>query len=141
MIAYIDSSVLLRIILPQPGRLVEWPRLEGGVANAVVAVECHRTLHRYWLQGHFTESELASKRSETDSILKRLSPVELNDAILASASKPFPVILGSLDAIHLASAMTYRTAQPPDERPLLFATHDTQLARAARAMDFEVIGA
>lgn len=37
--------------------------------------------------------------------------------------------------------MTYRSAQPPDERPLLFATHDTQLARAARAMHFEVIGA
>jgi hypothetical protein len=37
--------------------------------------------------------------------------------------------------------MIYRSAQPSDERPILFATHDLALARAARAMHFEVIGA
>jgi predicted nucleic acid-binding protein len=141
VIAYIDASVLLRIVLPQPERLAEWPQLETGIANRLVSVECHRTLDRYWLQGHFTEAELEAKRAEIDAIMERLTPVALDDVLLNRASQPLPVILGTLDAIHLASALAYRAAQPPDERPLLFATHDSQLARAARAMNFEVIGA
>ncbi len=141
MIAYIDASVLLRIVLPQPARLAEWPQLEVGIANPLVRVECHRTLDRYWLQGHFTAAEVEAKRSEIDAILSRLRPIALDDLLLISASQPLPVILGTLDALHLASAIAYRTAQPSDERPLLFATHDSQLARAARAMNFEVLGA
>jgi hypothetical protein len=45
-----------------------------------------------------------------------------------------------LDALHLATAMLYRTTQSRDERPILFATHDVQLAKAAKAMLFDVIG-
>jgi hypothetical protein len=36
--------------------------------------------------------------------------------------------------------MLYRAGQPPDERPILFATHDVALAAAAKAMHFDVIG-
>ncbi len=37
--------------------------------------------------------------------------------------------------------MIYRAGQPVDERPIVFATHDVALAKAAAAMNFEVIGA
>ena len=37
--------------------------------------------------------------------------------------------------------MIFRGKQPEDERPILFATHDKQLARGARAMNFDVLGA
>ena len=60
--------------------------------------------------------------------------------ILRVAAQPFPTIIAALDAIHLATAMAYRAAHFVEERPLLFATHDHQLARAARAMNFEVVG-
>jgi hypothetical protein len=45
-------------------------------------------------------------------------------------------VLGSLDAVHLASALLIR----PDIPDLAFATHDVELGTAARAMDFEVLG-
>ena len=141
MIAYIDSSVILRMVLPEGPRLREWPQLEGGVASPLVTVECHRTLDRYWLQGRLDAEELVAKSREAMAILKRLEPVPLDEFALHKAAQPFPAIIATLDALHLASALLYRAAQPPDERPIVFATHDHQLARAARAMNFEVVGA
>ncbi len=55
---------------------------------------------------------------------------------LERAAEPFPTLLGSLDAIHLASALLARTLVDD----LGFATHDEELATAARAMGFRVLG-
>lgn len=46
MIAYIDSSVLLRVVLRQPNALKQWPVIEQGIGSALVEVECLRTLDR-----------------------------------------------------------------------------------------------
>lgn len=141
MIAYLDSSVVLRIILEQPLPLSEWPDLEGGVSSALLAVECHRSLDRLWHQGYVVEEKLAGKSAAIDVLLKRLALIQLDENVLAVAARPMPTALGTLDALHLASAILYRNSQPSDERPIFFATHDVALARAARAMHFDVIGA
>jgi hypothetical protein len=60
----------------------------------------------------------------------------MTDSVLARAADPFPTDLGSLDAIHLATALELRHEFPT----LTFATHDRQLAIAALAMGFEVLG-
>ena len=141
MIAYVDSSVVLRIILEQPSPLAEWDQLDVGVSSPLIAVECHRALDRYWREDRLSDSALAAKRTETEAILHRFDSVSLDETVLRAAAQPLPTIVTTLDAIHLVSAVLYRAIQPPDERPLIFATHDLQLARAARAMHFEVIGA
>ena len=120
--------------------LPEWHQLEGGVSSALASVECHRTLDRLWRIGDLSDEKLAMKRAETLAILNRLHTVPIADFIVDGACKPFPSVLGALDAIHLATALAYRRAQPEDERPILFATHDKQLARAAAALNFEVVG-
>lgn len=51
MIAYLDSSVLLRVILGQANALREWSAIEGGVVSALVEVECLRTLDRLRVVG------------------------------------------------------------------------------------------
>lgn len=141
MLVYVDSSVVLRIILEQPSPLAEWDQIGLAVSSTLLAVECHRTLDRYWREDRLSDSGLATKRTETEVILRRFDSVLLDDAVLRGAAKPFPTLVRTLDALHLSSAIIDRTAQPPDERPITFATHDLQLARAARAMHFEVIGA
>ena len=65
-----------------------------------------------------------------------LSLIPLTRLVLERAAEPFPTLVGSLDAIHLASALLVR--EQYDE--LLFATHDRQLAVAARAMGLSVEG-
>ena len=49
-----------------------------------------------------------------------------------------PTELGTLDAIHLATALLWREAYGRD---LVMATHDSALAIAARASGIEAIGA
>lgn len=61
----------------------------------------------------------------------------INDEILRRAADPFPTTLGSLDAIHLASAMMARDLVPD----LALATHDQELATAGRATGFRILGA
>ena len=57
--------------------------------------------------------------------------------MLSPRSTTLPTALGSLDAIHLASALLVRH----DLDGLVFATHDDELGTAARATGFEVHGA
>jgi hypothetical protein len=49
-----------------------------------------------------------------------------------------PTAVKTLDAIHLASALLLRERRTP---ALVFATHDPQQLRAARALGFEYLGA
>jgi hypothetical protein len=63
--------------------------------------------------------------------------VELDRAILARASEPFATVIGTLDALHLATALRWEESQ---NTKLVMATHDSALAMAARAHGFPVIG-
>ncbi len=140
MIAHLDSSIVLRIILKQANPLAQWDELREGIGSPLLAVECHRTLDRFWREDRITDAEFAAKRTEMSAIVKHMGLVPLDDRVLDAASQPMPTVIAALDAIHLVSAVLYRASQPPDERPIYFATHDKQLANAARAMHFDVIG-
>ena len=140
MIAYLDTSVVLRIVLEQPAPLDEWAELHVGVSSALLTVECHRSLDRLWHLGHVVEEKLAAKSAAIAVLMRRLDLMQLDEHVLAIASRPLPTALGTLDALHLATAIIYRDAQSPDERPIYFATHDVALAVAAKAMHFDVIG-
>jgi predicted nucleic acid-binding protein len=133
--AYLDSSVLLRVLLGQPGRLREWARIEEGVASRLVEVECLRVLDRLRLAGAVDDERLAGQREYR--LTGALDLVEVTPAVLSAASQPMPTVLGTLDAIHLATGMMWRDVRDPD---LVMATHDRGLALAARASGFAVIG-
>lgn len=138
MIAYLDSSVLLRIVLGQKDRLREWRRVERGVASALVEVECLRTLDRMRLRVEWTDDELARRRETVYLLCQETEVIEVTRPVLARASNPLPTPVGTLDAIHLASALLFRETSSVD---LVMATHDAALARTARASGLEVFGA
>lgn len=62
--------------------------------------------------------------------------VSIDPAVLERATQPFPTTLGTLDAIHLSSALLARKAFDG----LIMATHDQALSVAARSMGFQVFG-
>jgi predicted nucleic acid-binding protein len=140
VIAYLDSSVLLRIVLREPNPLREWDLLTLGITSTLTKVESARAMHRLVLLRVFEDDDLLEKQREIADILRRLDYVPLTLPVLDHAARPLPAVLGALDAIHLATAILYRASQPSDERPIFFATHDEQLARAARALNFDVLG-
>ena len=137
MIAYVDSSVVLRVVLGQPGRLAEWKSIVTGVASGLVEVECLRTLDRLRVAGNLSADDVAVRREAVFRVLEGLELVELTRAVLHRAAQPMPAPLGTLDAIHLATAEMWREAKGKE---LLVATHDQALALAARASGFRVAG-
>ena len=137
MIAYLDSSVILRVVLGQPGKLVEWKSVLRGVTSELAEVECLRTMDRLRLLGELTAEEAASGREAIYRIMEALEVVELSSAVMRRASQPMPAPLGTLDAIHLATADLWREGRGKDP---IVATHDKALALAARASGFRVMG-
>jgi predicted nucleic acid-binding protein len=138
VIYYVDSSVILRVLLGQPGALAQWPSIEHGVASGLVEVECFRVLDRLHLARDVGDDELARRREALYRILASLTLVDPNRAILRRAAQPMPTALGSLDAIHLATALLWREVV---EEEITMATHDAALARASRAFGLTVVGA
>ena len=136
MNAYLDSSVLLRVILGEPGRLDAWETIDAGVSSELTRIECLRTIDRARIQLQLADVAVAQHRADVLEALEAIDLIPLEAAILERAAEPFPTLLGTLDALHLASALAVR------ERfdGLLFATHDTALGTAARSMGFTVAG-
>ena len=137
MIAYLDSSVLLRVVLRQRDALPDWQRVERGVASALVEVECLRTLDRLRLAAGLTDREISRRREAVFRVLDAVEIVELTRPVLSRAAQPMPTALGTLGAIHLATALLWRESRGDD---LVFATHDAALGLAARASGVPVIG-
>jgi len=137
VIAYLDTSALLRLVLREPGGLKELRDCEALVSSELLAVESLRTIDRLRLQGALSMEEAASTRTAVDTWLEAVDLVLLQRSILARASDPFPTPLGTLDAVHLATALVWRERM---KQALVLATHDAGLALAARAFGIEVMG-
>ena len=136
MIAYVDASVLLRVALAQPNVLPEWSRIQQGVASALVMTESLRTLDRLRLRANLSDAEVAERRGIILALVGSLELVEVDPIILERAAQPMPTELGTLDAIHLATALSIREFDSLD----LLLTHDAQLSTAARSLGFTVVG-
>lgn len=137
MIAYVDASVLLRVALGQPDSLPEWSKIEQGVSSALVMTESLRTLDRLRLRVKLADAEVAKRRAKILELIASLDIVDIDSVVLHRASQPMPTELGTLDAIHLATALLWKEMTRGD---LTMATHDGALALAAQAHGLSVIG-
>jgi predicted nucleic acid-binding protein len=138
VIAYLDASVVLRLVLGEPHRLAEWDQVDTAVASALTEVECLRTLDRLGRMGRLSADELAERRGAVYPLLEAVEVVDVSRSVLRRASEPFPTPLGTLDAIHLSTALLWRDGTGAR---LTIATHNGALATAARAAGFSVAGA
>lgn len=132
---YLDASVVLRILGGEPSPLAAWERAERPISSDLLRVECLRAIDRARVQG-LSDVLVAERRAAALETLSSIDVIPISTTVLDRASDPFPTSIGTLDAIHLASAVLAR-AQIPG---LVLATHDEQLGLAARAMGFEVLG-
>jgi predicted nucleic acid-binding protein len=138
VIAYIDTSALLRIVLREPGALRNLHTFERLVSSELIAVESARTIDRLRTQGTLTIEEAAERLESVNEWLEAIDLVLLKRPVLSRASEPMPMPLGSVDAIHLATALAWRDRVGPLAE---MATHDAALGAAARAFGFTVRGA
>ena len=137
MTAYIDASVLLRVALGQPNALPEWRRIEQGVSSALVTTESLRALDRLRLRATLPDAEVARRRATILALVGSLDLVEIDGMVLDRAAQPMPTELGTLDAIHLATALLWKEMTGTE---LVMATHDGALALGAQAHGMRVVG-
>ena len=137
MTAYIDTSALLRLVLREPGALDDLRSCEALVSSELIAVESCRTIDRLRLQGSLTTEEAADRLTVVADWLEAIDLVLLRPPVLSRAGGPMPTCIGTLDAMHLATALIWR--ERVGALPVM-ATHDAMLALAARSFGFDVIG-
>jgi len=134
---YVDSSVLMRIVTGARDTLREWGRITRALSSELIRVECLRTIDRTRLRLHLPDDDVAERRAALLERLEAFELIALDRTVLERAAEPFPTALCTLDGVHLASAVLARE-QIAD---LAVATHDRELAIAARAMNLPVLGA
>lgn len=135
---YLDSSVLLRRILFQRGMLPEWPQINEAFSSQLLHLECLRAIDRTHQRGILDDAEAARAHQSFFALYRRLSLLPVTPAVLHRAEQRFLNPLGALDSIHLATALLWRETRGEE---FTIATHDRELALAATAHGFAVIGA
>jgi predicted nucleic acid-binding protein len=135
--AYVDTSALLRLVLREAGALDELRSYDSLVSSELIAVESCRTIDRLRLRGSLTTEEAVIRLRAVTEWLEAIDLVLLRPLVLSRAGEPLPTPLGTLDALHLATALIWRDRMGS---PLTVATHDTALGLAAQAFGFDVRG-
>jgi len=126
--AYLDSSALFKLLVPEPESealeraLHAWP---DWVSSALAAVECRRALKRVRVP------TAVAKRAE--AVLAATTLIRVDEPVLRLAGQVGLPRLRTLDAIHLA------TARSMGDDPDVFITYDDRLAAAARTLKLRVL--
>jgi uncharacterized protein len=137
MNVYLDSSVVLRRLQREPAPLAHWGQWEHAYSSVLLRVEVLRTVDRNRLRGAISDREASELITTAHAFFDAIQFVALSDGILNRASQSFFTALGTLDALHLATALRLVDAGSME---LTFLTHDAELAIAARSVNFTVEG-
>ena len=124
-VAYVDASAIVKLVLDEQDTpsMVRWfIETERAATSVVGVIETRRAISR---RPH--DSAVLS------SIMDMFITLELSDTITAAASRVSPAGLRTLDAIHVATALSIG----PDLES--FVTYDDRLAEAARAVGLPVV--
>ena len=124
---YLDSSALVKLVVLEPESAALREVLKGHAArlsSGLAEVEVPRALRR---AGYG-----AAEQRRAGELLARIALVDVDRAILRAAAAIAPSNLRSLDAIHLATALSLGQ----DLAGII--TYDQRLAEAALSADLEV---
>ena len=138
MNVYLDTSVLLRWLLNDSARYKNFFQWKKSVASELIWIESNRALNRLRLENRISDLEFSQLHQTLSKFYKSLYVIEINAEIKKRAASPFPTIIGTLDAIHLSSALLWQEENPNESLTLL--THDSQLATAAQAYGLRTDG-
>ena len=137
MNVYLDTSVILSRLLNQPNQLDPWGEWTTCYTSALTRTEFLRTVDRLRLRGGLSDEERVELQDQFGLVWGATHRLALSQHLLDRATAAMPTVLGTLDAIHLVTALLVAESHRVE---LAFLTHDQQLATGARAMGLEAIG-
>jgi hypothetical protein len=96
---------------------------------ALWRVEALRTIDRLRLTHEISDTEVAEPVRDIQITHETFAIHRVTNQVFQRASETFPTVVGTLDAIHLATALSIREIDNVD----LLLTHGSQLGTAARS--------
>jgi predicted nucleic acid-binding protein len=125
-VAYLDTSVLGRVLKADrdaPAVLRALAGFDQLVSSWLLKVELRRLGAR------------VGRSAGAEHLLARVALLPIDDSVLADAEKVGPMNVGTLDAIHLVTALTVRAEAPS----AVMLTYDRTLTAAAAHHGLEVL--
>ena len=121
---YLDSSAIVKLVVrePETAELVQTLHADPEVVSSHIA----------WTEVVIATRRAGRSTSRAERILDGIALVPIDDAILREAATLGPKDLRTLDAIHLATAISLR----PDVGTMI--TYDFRQAHAASALGLDV---
>jgi predicted nucleic acid-binding protein len=124
---YLDTSAIVKLVSREPETaalaeaLTAWPER---LSSALARVELHRAVRRAGLG--------LPARRRAEAVLAAIALVHVDETVLRLAASLRDRTLRSLDAIHLATALSL------GDLPALFVTYDARQKAAAAALRLDV---
>jgi predicted nucleic acid-binding protein len=122
---YVDASAIVKLVVEEP----ETPALQRWFVEAAYAVTSRVGV----VETRRATARRAHDPEHRERVLRDVEVIELTPAIAAAAATLQPPVIRTLDAIHLASALT--VAADLDA----FVTYDDRMAEAARSLGLPVV--
>lgn len=136
MVAYLDSSLVLRHILNGDMAIAQAFAHESVIASELLEIECRRVLYRCRLQGELDDDRLYTAFTRLDSVLAGINLLSMDEAVKRRSMESFPMTVKTLDALHVATALVWQSRNP-DEPISLYST-DAGMNRVAYAVGITV---
>ena len=134
---YLDTSIILRHILGEPGVYPKLNAFEKHFSSELMVIEARRAIDRLRILKNWQSEEIALRVQLLTEFEEAISMIPLQATILRRAAEPFPTVVGTLDALHIASALL---AQVHVQSSLSFLTHDKRQGLAAQASGLKAEG-
>jgi predicted nucleic acid-binding protein len=135
---YAESSAVLTWLLGEPRAAEVLKCLQSAqvvIASDLTLVECDRVLIRAATLGELSEVEAAKRRAELRAVAAHWILLRLGPDAVDRARAPFPQEpVRTLDALHLACALTAKAATPD----VAVLSVDERVRANARALGFEL---
>ena len=131
MIAYLDTSLVIAWVLNEDERCRLTEAHEQRGSSELMLIEGFRVLDRMRLRRELDDATLALAKGRFLALFNGLSLLPLDDQVKRRAAASFPTVIGTLDAIHLASAELW--SQGTGEDVAVFSL-DRQMNTCAKAM-------
>jgi predicted nucleic acid-binding protein len=132
---YIDTSLVLAFYLDGNPLLDSVPKEFPVASSRLLWVEFARVLERAHRAAQLTPEEVVSIRRGFDETARTMNRLRLTEAILLRAEGNFPLVIKTLDALHLASAIAWLGDEDPAN--LSIWSLDRQFSLCAAAMGYK----
>jgi predicted nucleic acid-binding protein len=132
--AYLDASLVLAYFLGGNRELERIPKDRVVGSSRLLWIEVRRTLERAYRENHLDAEDGVRVGRGFDRAARGITRLRLDERVMRRAEASFPVLIRTLDALHLATALVWSGDEPLEETEIW--TLDRQMSLCAGALGF-----